>query len=87
MEYLGSVAAYMPEWTQITLKVSVIDRAGNESKAVVFPFTFETGVKDEYQYKLPSPFDQGNLPRLGYINIDLRNPLDDNDGHGLRREW
>jgi len=74
---LGSGASYMPEWTQITLKVSVIDRAGNESNIVVFPFTFETGVENEYQYKLPPPFDQGKLPRLGYINIGLRNPLQD----------
>jgi hypothetical protein len=65
-------ASYLREWTQITLKVSVFDRAGNESNEVVFPFTFETGVKDQYNYQLPPPFDQGNLPRLGYIDINLR---------------
>jgi hypothetical protein len=41
---------------------------------VVFPFTFETGVKGQYQYKPPVPFDQGDLPRLGYIHIDLYEP-------------
>ncbi len=81
----SSQASHIPEWTQITLQVSVIDRANNESNVVIFPFTFETGVKDEYHYNLPSSFAQGNLPRLGYINIDLRNPTEDNEGHGLRR--
>jgi hypothetical protein len=63
--------SYLDEWTQITLKVSVFDKAGNESNEVVFPFTFETGVKNEYNYQLPPPFDQGDLPRLGYIDINL----------------
>lgn len=65
---------YFPEWTQITLKVLVIDKAGNESNVVFFPFTFESGVKDPYKYKLPPPFDQGYLPNLGYIHIDLFPP-------------
>jgi len=65
---------YLPEWTPITLNVAIFDKAGNESNVVVFPFTFETGVKDPYQYKLPAPFDQGNVPRLGYINIFLYSP-------------
>jgi hypothetical protein len=69
----GSGSSYLWEWTQITLKVSVFDKAGNESNVVVFPFTFETGVKNAYNDKLPPPFDQGNLPRLGYINVDLHN--------------
>ena len=60
------------EWTHITLKVSVLDKAGNESKEVVFPFMFESGVKT--QYKLLPQFDQGELPRLGYIHIDLVEP-------------
>jgi len=49
----------MTEWTQITLKVSVFDKAGNESNEVIFPFTFETGVRSPYSYNLPAPFDQG----------------------------
>jgi hypothetical protein len=70
----SSQTSYLKEWTQITLKVSIIDKAGNESNVVVFPFSFESGVKDQYNYKLPSPFDQGDLPRLGYIGIDLIEP-------------
>ena len=70
----GSSASYLPEWTHITLKVSVFDKAGNESNEVVFPFTFESGVKDPYKYKLPPPFDQGDNVRLGYIFIDLYQP-------------
>ena len=67
----GSYAFYLKEWTQITLKVSIFDKAGNESNEVVFPFTFQSGVKDPYNYKLQAPFDQGNLSRLGYIDINL----------------
>jgi hypothetical protein len=70
----SSKAPYLREWTQITLKVSIIDKAGNESNEVVFPFTFEYGVKSPYQYQLPAPFDQGDTPRVGYIHIDLYEP-------------
>ena len=70
----SSKASYLREWTQITLQVSVIDKAGNESNVVVFPFSFETGVKGQYQSKPPAPFDQGDLPRVGYIQIDLFEP-------------
>ncbi len=71
---MRSLGGYLPEWTQITLKVSLIDKAGNESNVVVFPFTFESGVKDQYKYKLPAPFDQGDRPKLGYIHLDLFPP-------------
>jgi hypothetical protein len=64
-----SISGGLNEGTMITLKVSIFDKANRESNVAVFPFTFESGVKD--QYKLPAPFDQGNIPRLGYINIDL----------------
>ena len=70
----SSKASYLREWTQITLQVSVIDKAGNESNVVVFPFSFETVVKGQYQSKPPAPFDQGDLPRVGYIQIDLFEP-------------
>lgn len=66
-------ASYLMEWTQITLKVSVFDKVGNESNVIVFPFTFEL-VKGQYEHKPPSPFDQGDLPRLGNIHINLFNP-------------
>jgi len=71
----SSKTGYMHEWTQITLKVSVLDKTGNESNAAVFPFVFESGIPDQYGYKLPAPFDQGESPRLGYVMIDLVDPL------------
>jgi len=66
-------AGYMQEWTPITLRVSVFDKSGNESNEVVFPFTFEL-TPGQYQYKLPPPFDQGDLAKLGSIMIDLYRP-------------
>jgi len=63
---------HLREWTQITLKVSIFDKKGNESPEVVFPFTFETGVGREP--KPPAPFDQGDIPKLGNIHIDLIEP-------------
>ncbi len=41
----SSKSSYLREWTRITLRVSIIDKAGNESNEVIFPFTFETGVR------------------------------------------
>ncbi len=65
-------ASFLSEWTSIEVRVSITDKKGNESNEVIFPFTFETGVKNQYNYQLPPPFDQGDLPRLGYIDINLR---------------
>jgi hypothetical protein len=78
----SSKTSYLPEWTQITLKVSVIDKAGNESNEVVFPFTFEI-TPQQYAYKPPAPFDQGTLPKLGYISTELYSPTQGygNDGN------
>jgi hypothetical protein len=70
----SSKAAYLREWTHIALKLSVVNKAGIESNEVVFPFTFESGIKDQYKYKLPAPFDQGDIPKLGNIFIDLYEP-------------
>ena len=67
----SSKASYLPEWTRITMRVSIFDKAGNESNEVVFPFTFESGVKNQYEYQLPAPFDKRNIPRLGHIMVDL----------------
>lgn len=77
----SSNSSYLPEWTQITLKVSVLDKAGNESNVVVFPFSFEMA-KNQYGYRLPAPFDQGDLPRLGYVSIDLFPPGGVGNGRG-----
>jgi len=69
-----SLSGGLPEWTQIILKVSIIDKVVNEGNVAVIPFTFERGVKDQYKYKLPPPFDQGSMQKLGYISIDLFPP-------------
>ncbi len=61
-------APYIKEFTIITLKVSVIDKAGNESNAVVFPFEFVTGSVPKYE--LPPPFNKDDV-RLGYVQINL----------------
>src|SRR4030043_991764 len=34
----SSKASHLQEWTQITVKVSIFDKAGNESNETVFPF-------------------------------------------------
>jgi len=70
----SSKAPYLVEWRQIILKVSVFDKAGNESNEVVFPFTFQSGPGNPYQYELPAPFNEGNIPKLGYISVDLYEP-------------
>jgi hypothetical protein len=62
----------LKEGNQIILRISVIDKVGNESREVVFPFTFVSGVKE--QSKPPAPFDQEDIPRLGFISIDLKSP-------------
>ena len=69
----SSKAPYMPEWTQIALNVSVVDKSGNESNQVVFPFTFEV-TPEQYSDKAPATFDQGSVPLLGHITIDLYSP-------------
>jgi hypothetical protein len=66
----SSKGPMVKEGDYIILRVSVIDRAGNESKEVVFPFTFASGTKG--QGPLPLPFNQGDIPRLGYIGIELK---------------
>jgi hypothetical protein len=77
----SSRAPYITEWTQLTLKVSVFDKNGNESNEIVFPFTFEL-TPQPYAYRLPAPFDQGDLPRVGYISIDLFDPTYQAEGYG-----
>jgi hypothetical protein len=67
----SSKASFLPEWTQITMKVSIFDKAGNESNEEVFPFRFQSGVKDQDEYPPPAPFDKRDVPRIGNIMIDL----------------
>ena len=58
------------EWHNVTLKVSVFDRSGNESNVVVFPFEFVSEVLPKPQP--PAPFDQGNASKLGHVMTELR---------------
>jgi hypothetical protein len=71
-------AADIPEWTQVTLKISIVDKAGHESNEVIFPITIESGVNPRYE--LPAPFDQGEVPRLGYLDLNLVSPFDGPNG-------
>jgi hypothetical protein len=68
----SSRGTVLSEGTQITVRVSIIDKAGNESNKVVFPFTFVSG--DKGQNRLPDVLDETLIPRLGYISIDLIRP-------------
>jgi hypothetical protein len=67
----SSKTHYLREFTIITLKVSVFDKAGNESNVVVFPFEFVS--RSVPKYELPSPFNKDDM-RLGYVHIDLYEP-------------
>jgi hypothetical protein len=67
----SSKTPFVSEWTQITLTVSVSDKFGNESNAFTFPITFESGVKRASSYPVPPPFNQNDVSRLGFINVDL----------------
>jgi hypothetical protein len=62
----------MPEWTRITMNVTIIDKQGFQSKAVAIPYTFVTGAFPSPP--LPPPFNQGQMHRMGWIDIDLVNP-------------
>ena len=67
----SSKTNYLREFTNITLKVSIFDKSGNESNVVVFPFQFVS--RSVQKYELPSPFNKDDM-RLGYIHIDLYEP-------------
>ena len=65
-------AGDLPEWTQIKIYVTVLDKWGNESNQVVLPYTFVSGSVSFPP--VPAPFDQTGVPRLGHIDISLVNP-------------
>jgi hypothetical protein len=67
----GSKTHIMSEWTPIPLTVSVFDKFGNQSNAFAFPITFESGVKRASSYQPPSPFDESDVKKLGFIHIEL----------------
>ncbi len=68
----SSRAPYMEEGTTMYVRVAVIDKAGRTSNVFEFPFTFESGVGPAPNP--PAPFNQGVLPKLGNISIELSNP-------------
>ncbi len=67
----SSKASSLPEGTQISAKISIFNRAGDKSNEIIIPFTFGSGVTKRYQ--LPAPFNQGDIPRIGYLMVDLCN--------------
>jgi hypothetical protein len=69
--YSTQAATSMREFSNITLKVSILDKAGNESNVVVFPFQFVS--RSVAKNELPSPFSKDD-GRLGYVNIELYDP-------------
>jgi hypothetical protein len=75
--------SFLPEWAQITMKVSVLDKAGRESNVVFFPYEFVSGVS--HSPPPPAPFDQGNIPMLGHITINLIDPSHQDDNSD--RTW
>ena len=83
---LSNHTAFMPEWTRITIKISVLDKSGNESNEIVLPYEFVT---ERTSPLVPAAFSQANVGRLGYINVNLFNPFDmgahDHDMFRMRR--
>ena len=68
----SSHASGIPDGNYVTVRVSVIDKTGVSSNEFVFRFTFQSGVLPAPPP--PAPFDQGVLPKLGHVFIDLYNP-------------
>ena len=63
---------YLPEWTQITMRIGVVDKYGMESNEAILPYLFVSGARRSPPP--PAPFDRADLPRLGYIGVNLHNP-------------
>ncbi len=81
---MSNNARFMPEWTRITIKISVLDRNGNESDEIVLPYEFVTG---RTAAQVPAPFNQGDVVALGHIDVNLFNPsrMGDHDRDPFRR--
>jgi hypothetical protein len=75
---MSNHARSMPEWTRITIKISVLDKSGNESNEIVLPYEFVTKRTDS---QVPAPFNQGPVAKLGHIDVNLVNPFKMED-HG-----
>ena len=69
----SSNAAFLYDWDRVTVRVSVTNKKGLDSNVFEFPFTFEdtTGKAP----RPPAPFDQGDLPKIGSVSINLYNPF------------
>ncbi len=63
----------LPEWTKVTMNISIFDKAGNQSNAVILPYTFAMG--GATNLPMPPVFNQGNVPRVGYVDVNLINPM------------
>lgn len=77
---------FLREWTSITIRVSIYDKAGNESNEVVFPFSFETVNPKSIPTQPPPPFDQKDLPRIGNIHINLYEPTLMGNDRGVKED-
>jgi hypothetical protein len=75
----SSKSSFLAEWTWVTVRVSVVNKKGLASNVFEFPFTFETGTGKVPPP--PPPFDQGDLPKIGSVSIDLYNPSEGGDGN------
>ncbi len=64
---------FMPEWTRITMTISVLDKSGIESNEIVLPYEFVTEGSNP---PLPAPFGQTTVAKLGYVDVNLFNPFD-----------
>ncbi len=78
----SSHAATMPEWTELTVKISVFDTSGQESNTVAFPVEFVSEARPKVEP--PAPFNTASLQKLGYVDINLYNPLE--QGEEFERE-
>jgi len=68
----SSEAESLPEWTQLSITIQIIDRGGNQSNVVVLPHQFVTGKQPTPL--LPAPFNQGKMTRVGWIDVELVDP-------------
>lgn len=64
--------APLAEGTQIRVRISIADKAGNVSNEVVFPIAFVSGISA--QQDIPAPFDDFNIPRIGYAGVPQHEP-------------
>ncbi len=67
----ASGGAALAEGTPITVRISIGDKAGNVSNEIVFPFTFVSGISDQEDVRPPF---HDNLPRIGYVGVNLVRP-------------